>query len=228
MTPLPAARPSALTTTGTSLAVLEESDGIAGIVEDLVVARRHIGVAQQILAEDLAGFQLGGRLVRAEDAKLFFLEGIDDAGGQRGLGADDRQLHVVVFGEPDQRAKVARIDRDVLGVEVGSRIAGRDEDAVCPGALSDFPSQGVFSPTISNDQDVHIFSSSFKRRPSRDCSPSQPPREGEVPTPSARPWRLTYSNGLLSSRENWTCLSATEWPPDVPACHTSVIHNREL
>ena len=114
-----------------------------GVAEDLVVGRGHVGVAEQVLAEDLAAFQLGGGLAGAEDPQPGVLEGIDDAGGQRGLGPDDRQADLVLLGELDQGGKVVDGDGDVLAVEGRAGVARGHEHAVRAGTLGDLPGQGV-------------------------------------------------------------------------------------
>ena len=62
-----------------------------GIAEGLVVGRGHVGVAEQVLAEDLAGLQFGGGLGGAEGAQAGGREGVDNAGCQWGLRPYDRQ-----------------------------------------------------------------------------------------------------------------------------------------
>ena len=112
-------------------------------------------MAQQVLAEDLAGFQFGGGPAGAEDPQPGRLEGVDDAGGQRGLGPDHGQAHVVLLGELDQRREVGRLDVDVLAVQIGAGVAGGHEHAVRARALRDLPGQGVFPPPAADDQNVH-------------------------------------------------------------------------
>ena len=115
-------------------------------------------MAEQVLAEDLAAFQFGGGAARAEDAQPGLLEGVDDAGGQRGLGPDDGQPDVVLLGELDQGGEVGRLDGDVFAVEIGAGVAGGHEDAVGARALGDFPGQGVFPPPVADNQNVHAIS----------------------------------------------------------------------
>ena len=76
-------------------------------------------------------------------------------GGERGFGADDREVDLVLLGELDQPRHVGRRDVDVLGVERGAGVAGGDEHAIGPAALADLPRQRVFAATVANDQDFH-------------------------------------------------------------------------
>ncbi len=70
------------------VAIGDEPDGALGIAKDVIVGRRHIRIAQQVLAEHLAAFQLSGSLGGAEHAQLFRLHRVDDAGDQRRFRTD--------------------------------------------------------------------------------------------------------------------------------------------
>ena len=101
-----------------------------GMVEDLELGRRHVGVAHQGLGEHLARFELGGVLRGAEDAQAGFLEVIDDAARQRFLGTDDGQADLFLLGETDELVEVVVVERDVDAVLGGAGVAGRAEDAL--------------------------------------------------------------------------------------------------
>ncbi len=81
------------------LAFGEEANRAARVGKRLVVGRGHVRLAQQVLAEDLARFQLGGRLGRTEDPQPFLLKGVDDTRRQGCLRPDDRQIDACVLGE---------------------------------------------------------------------------------------------------------------------------------
>ena len=117
------------------LAVLEELDGVVGVGEGLIIGRWDVGVAEQVLAEDLAALQFGGGAAGTEDPQPGLLEGVDDAGGQRAFRPDDGQPHVVFLGEPDQGGEVGRLDVDVFAVEIGAGVAWGHEDAVVRGGF---------------------------------------------------------------------------------------------
>ena len=167
MTPLPAARPSAFTTTGMSSRSFRYVDRRLGIAKHAVVGRRHVGVAQQVLAEDLAGFELGGGLRRAEGSQPGLLKRVDQAGGQGRLGADDREVDLVLLGERDELRHVGGRDVDVLGVARRARVARRDEHALDARTLADLPRQRVFATAVANNQES---SSSDCNRTSRPCA----------------------------------------------------------
>ena len=69
-TPLPPASPSAFTTIGTSSRSLRNLTASSTLAEGLVIGRGDIGAAEEVLAKDLAAFQLGGGLVRARRSAI--------------------------------------------------------------------------------------------------------------------------------------------------------------
>ena len=103
------------------LAILQIGGGVVGVAKHVVIGGRHVGIAQQVLAEDLASFQLGGLLARAKDPQLGILKGIDNALGQRQLRTDDGQPDVILLGELDQPRKVGRRDVDIFGLDAPCR-----------------------------------------------------------------------------------------------------------
>ena len=83
------------------LAVLEVLDRMVGIAEGLVLGARNGGAAEEVFAKDLAGFQLGGRLVGAKNQQMGRFKGIDDPGRQGGFRPNDRQADAIVLGKFD-------------------------------------------------------------------------------------------------------------------------------
>ena len=122
--------------------------GVGGRAEDPVVGRGDARLPHQLLGEDLAPFQLGGVLARAEDPQALALEGVDDPVGQRLLGADDRQADPLALGELDQAAEVARLDRDVLGVERRPRVPGAQKTAWTRGDCFSFQQRACSRPPL--------------------------------------------------------------------------------
>ncbi len=103
------------------------------MVEDAELGCRHVGMAHQLLGEDLARLQAGGRLRRAEDAQTGLLESVHDAQRQRLLGADNRQADVLLLGEAQQGVDVVGLDGDVDAVLGGAGVAGGAVDALGAG-----------------------------------------------------------------------------------------------
>ena len=154
------------------LAVLEELDRVVGIDKRLVVGRGHVGVAEQVLAEDLAGLELGGGAAAAERPQPGLFEGVHDAGRQVALRPDDRQPDFVLLGKADQRREIGRLDGDVLAIRIGAGVAGGDKHPVGPRALTDLPHQGMFPPSVADHQDIH--SQTPPKRHKRHCSAEGP------------------------------------------------------
>ena len=150
MTPLPAASPSAFTTTGTSSRSFKIGDGRLGVAKHAIVGRRYIGVPQQVLAKHLAGFELGGRAGWAERAQAGILKRVDNAGGERRFRADDGEVDFVLSREIQQPRDVVGGNVDILGVDRRAGVARRDEHALGARALSDLPRQRMFAAAIAN------------------------------------------------------------------------------
>ena len=132
-------------------AFLDELHRFVGRIKDLIIGRGDIGVAQQFLAKDLAGFEFGGVFLGAEDFQPGLLEGIDNARRQGGFRPDDRQPDLVLLGELDELGKIVGRNGDILAVQIGAGIARRDKNPLRAGTLRDFPSQGVFPPAVADD-----------------------------------------------------------------------------
>ena len=87
ITPLPAARPSALITIGAPLSrTYSSASSTCGVHR--VVRGGNAVAGEEILGVGLAAFQLRGGGGRAEDAQAFGAEAIDDARDQRAFRAD--------------------------------------------------------------------------------------------------------------------------------------------
>ena len=141
------------------LAILEKSERTLGVAKDVVVGRRHVRLAQQVFAKDLASFQLGGRLGRAKNAELFGLKRVNDPFDQRQFGTYNREANLVLLGELNQPGKVGRRDVDILGIQGRAGVTWGDENPLHARALPDFPRQGVFASAAADNQDVHGFQS---------------------------------------------------------------------
>ena len=148
--------------------------GVGRRAEDAVIGRRDPRLPHQVLGEDLAPFQLGGFLARAEDPQPLALEDVDDPLGQRLLRPDDRQADPFPLGELDQAAGVARLDRHVLHVEGRPGVARGAEDRRDPGRLLELPAEGVFTPSLADDEDFQGTDPSFRAEIRPAASPHHP------------------------------------------------------
>src|SRR5690606_6585541 len=83
--------------------------------------------------------------------------GVDDARGKRRLGADHREVDLVVFRKTHQRGHVGIGDRDVLafGFRRRPRVSRRDEHAIDPRTLTKLPGQRVFATAAADYHDLH-------------------------------------------------------------------------
>ncbi len=158
------------------LAVFEKRGGVIGIAKDLVVGGRHVGVPQQIFAEDFAPLEFRGNLARAENPEFGIAESIDQARNQRGFRTHDGELNLVLLGKLDQPRDVGGRNVDVFGFQCGTGIARRHENPIGAGALSELPSQRVFAAPFADNQYVHGYWNSvgsrrgdyFSERPAAD------------------------------------------------------------
>ena len=150
MTPLPAASAVGLDDDRRIFAVFEDKSWLTAHRERRGIGRRHIGMAQQVLAEDLARFQLGRGLRRAEGSQARLLKRVDQAGRQRGFGADDREVDLVLLGELEQPlTSVAGMSTFSASSAVPALPgATNTRSARCSGRSS---TPGVFATTIAND-----------------------------------------------------------------------------
>ena len=160
--PFAGSQPVGLDHHGHVFAVAEKLDGFLGVAEGLIVSRGDIGVRKRSLQKTLLPSSSAAALLGPKDAQPGLLEGIDDACRQRGFRSHDRHAHLIVLGKLDQGVepvgdlgKSSTASGDVFAVDVGARVARRHENPLRARALRDFPSQGVFSPTVADDQDIH-------------------------------------------------------------------------
>ena len=133
------------------VAVGDESLGALGVPEDVVVGRRHIGVAQQVLAEDLAAFELCGALEGPNTRSLAACNASTMPAASGASGPTTVSDDVVLFGELDQLREVGGTDRHIFRVFRRPGIARRYEHAFHARALRNLPRQGMFATTIAND-----------------------------------------------------------------------------
>ena len=82
----------------------------------------------ELFGEGFAGFELGGVLGGAEDAEATLGELVDEADGERELGADDGEGWLLDGDDVDHLVEVAGIDGDAAGELGDAAVAGRAED----------------------------------------------------------------------------------------------------
>ncbi|MNE71363.1 hypothetical protein D3C80_1672310 [compost metagenome] len=111
---------------------------------------------QKGFGEGLGGLQLGrlGRRAEAGDARR--VQPVGQALGQGGFGTDHDQVRLHLARQGGQAFRVGRLDlRLQLGVFGHAGIAGRGDEPRDQRRLGDLPSQGVFTPSGSDEQNIH-------------------------------------------------------------------------
>ena len=161
-TPLPRARPSALTAQRPpSEAANREAAG-----ESAKVPARAVGMpccSMKMLREDFGGLELGGFLVRPPDAQAVLPEQIHDAQRQRIVRPDDGEVGAVLPGEGAQAgqvfgAELDALDRRAVLCEAFLRdagIAGRAPQSGDVRRLRQLPDQRVLAAAGADNQDLH-------------------------------------------------------------------------
>ncbi len=125
---------------------------------ELAVLRGWYAVAfHERLRECLRPFELRRRGPRAETAQAGVLETVDDAGDERSLGSDDRQVDVLGLRQPEQAVDVLGTDVDVPHARLVRRpgVAGRDDHGIYALRLCDLPRQRMFASAATDDQYLH-------------------------------------------------------------------------
>ena len=109
--------------------LLEIRPGFFQVSERRVVRGRNPVPDHEFLGKGLGAFQACRLLAGAEAAQARAPEAIHDAGGQRRLGTDHGQPHVLFPGEFQQRVDVLGGHQGVahLGLQRRARIAGRHD-----------------------------------------------------------------------------------------------------
>ena len=154
MTPLPAARPSSLTTYGGPNASRAAATSSAPCAQP-GGRGRHAGGRHHVLGEGLRALEPGGLARRPEAGDARGGDGVGDAGDERRLGADDHQVGAEIDGQRGHGLAGHRVDvvqgrdgRDA-GVARGGvhlvdiRVAGQGEG------------QGVLAPAGTDDERLH-------------------------------------------------------------------------
>ena len=158
VTPLPAARPSALTTTPSPSAASRAAKSMAASTSWNAAARaiRTPAAAATSWQNALLDLDPGRRRRSARRPARPCDEGIGDTGRQRGLGPDDDELDGLALGDLDDPGWVEwvgardathpRLERDRLA-------AGRHDDLVDARLGGQLPGQGVLAATAPDDED---------------------------------------------------------------------------
>jgi len=144
--------------------------GVGRGAEDPIIGRRDPRLPHQVLGKDLAPLQLGRLPPRAENAHALPLEDVDDALDERLLGTDNGQADPLAFGELDQPAEIARLDRDVLHIQGGAGVPRSAEDRGDARRLLELPAKSVLTPSLADDEDFQRLDPHSPEDPGLDSS----------------------------------------------------------
>ena len=155
-TPLPAARPSAFTTSGAFCARIQAGSKSLRVK----VAYAAVGMPWRFRKSFVKAFEPSRRAARRLGPKQRRPSAANASvtpEHQRTLGADDRQVDLLGERELQQARHVVRGDLDVARarLERRARVARRDEDLRDARRLRDLPRQRVLAAARTDDQYLH-------------------------------------------------------------------------
>ncbi len=156
VTPLPAARPSALTTTGAPNAATAASASSARGADPSPGGRHAVAVHER-LGVRLAGLETCRGLRRSEDGRAHGAQGVGHPGGQRLLGADDGQVDGLGLDEGRDCRRIEDVERHVARAGCRPGVAGGADHLADAGLLLEFPGKGMLTPPAAEDQDLHVL-----------------------------------------------------------------------
>src|SRR5439155_20768975 len=109
----------------------------------------------QFLRENFGGFESCGRFGRPKNAQTFLSKQIDNTGGERVIGADHRQIHMIFLSEANEGCEISYGNRHILSDFGSAGVSRRTKNALCAWRLFQFPCERVFAATAANDKDFH-------------------------------------------------------------------------
>ena len=133
----------------------DERLGRANFGEPAVGRGRDAVFGAEILGEAFRGFQLGGLGAWSERLDAGSLEPIDEPRDQRCLGPNNDEFDGVLRGKFNEAIDILRADQNALRLGGDARVAGGAVQFFDQGRGRDRPTQRVFSPTRSDDQNFH-------------------------------------------------------------------------
>jgi hypothetical protein len=141
----------------------DDGDGEAGelfadLVEcgaDAVLGGGEVVALHELFGEGFAGFELGCSLGGSEDAVAAFGELVDEAEGERDLGADDGEGGLLDDDDVDELVEVGRVAGDAAGDGRDAAVAGSAEDLCDLRRFEQSPYDGVLAATTADYQNLH-------------------------------------------------------------------------
>jgi hypothetical protein len=105
----------------------------------------------EFFGEGFAGLEFCGVLGGAEDAVAALLELVDDAEGERQLGAHDGEGGAFTLYGGEELGDVADIDGHAAGESCDASVAGGTDDFGDARGFSERPDQRVLAPAATDD-----------------------------------------------------------------------------
>ena len=109
----------------------------------------------EVLGEDLASLEAGGRLRRSEDEVAVGLQEIDKPVHERPLGTYDGEVGTDLIREGEQIAGFRGRGADAGGDLGATGVAGGDDDFADGRAAMEPPGDCVFASATANNEDFH-------------------------------------------------------------------------
>ncbi len=135
--------------------VVDISMSLRSISKGRVFRRRNAMTHHEVLGEILGAFQLRGFLRRPENALSRAAHGIDHTRGERRLGPNHCQRHIIFINKINDL--LITCQRNIVQ-SVFTRSAGvtrRDKHFLHQRRLRQFPRQRVFAATAADDENFH-------------------------------------------------------------------------
>ena len=145
VTPLPADRPSALTTMGIGCG-FEVGERGCLVLEAAIGCGRNAELGAEILGKALGAFELGCGLRWPEHLDPRSGKIVGQAGHQRHLRPNHHKADIAITAEADDGGVVGGIERHALGHLGNPGIAGRAIEPRQQGTRGNGPGQGMLAP----------------------------------------------------------------------------------
>src|ERR1051326_8831442 len=148
--------------------LLERGAGLVGRAARDGLGGRNRVLPHELFREDLGAFELRGQAGGAEDREAALLELVDDAEGERKLGADDGEVHLQPLGEVGELDDVGHADVDAVGHRGDAGVPwGRVKFSDQRGLL-EFPRDRVLARALPDDESPHespsVLTGAIRRR----------------------------------------------------------------
>ena len=155
-TPLPAAKPSALTTSGAPcIACIGER--VVGAGKMSVSRRRNAALGADRLREGLRSLQLSRGRRGAEHCKPRFPQIVREAVNQWRFGANNDELYPRLAAKRSHLRMIAYIRRPGLRDGKDAAVAGGTVKSFKLRTLPKFPGQGMFAPAAADKKHIHAY-----------------------------------------------------------------------